>query len=299
MDLNEIVIFVKVAQLGSFSAAAKNLDLPKSTVSTKISSLEKRLGLNLIHRTTRKINLTSIGQQFYDRCVTNIENLKNAEEEVVFSKKSPTGKIVVSAPVFLGSYFLPEVICNYKKEFPDVDIELILTDRNVDIVAEGVDLALRAGKLADSSLMAKKIGETSFGLFASAEYIKKNGKLTHPKDLKNHHCLQFTALGKDKWVLSNSLEKQSVTIPMSQSFVADDLYIIKSLVMKSTGIALLPVFLCHEELKNKDLVQVLPDWRTEVRPISFVYASGRFLLPKVKQFIEKSENTMSLVFNKK
>ncbi len=101
--------------------------------------------------------------------------------------------------------------------------------------------------------------------------------------------MQFSTLGKDKWSLTNVVEKQSVTVPMRQSFIADDLYIIKTLTLKSQGIALLPTFLCRDELKNKDLVPVLPNWRTEVRPIRFIYPSQRFLLPKVKSFIEKSE----------
>ena len=298
MDLNEIVIFIKVAQLGSFSAAGKFLDIPKSTVSTKISNLEKRLSANLIHRTTRKINLTSIGQQFYDRCVAEVENLKNAEEEIANSKKSPSGKLVISAPVFLGNSFLPEIICDYKKDYPEVSIELVLTDREVDLIGEGVDLAIRAGKLADSSFLTKKIGETYFALFASKAYLKKYGNLTHPIDLKNHNCLQFTPMGRDKWSLSNSADKQSVSVPMKKTFVADDLYTIKNLTLKSEGISLLPIFLCHEDIKSKDLVQILPKWRTEVRPVSFLYPSGKFVPPKVKYFMEKAEKTLQHILKK-
>ena len=298
MDLNEIVIFIKVAQLGSFSAAGKFLDIPKSTVSTKISNLEKRLAANLIHRTTRKINLTTIGQQFYERCVTEIENIKNAEEEIANSKKSPSGKLVISAPVFLGNSFLPQIICDYKKEYPDVNIELVLTDREVDLIGEGVDLAIRAGKLADSSFLTKKIGETYFGLFASKAYLKKFGTPTHPIELKNHNCLQFTPMGRDKWSLSNSVDKQSVSVPMKKSFIADDLHTIKNLTLKSEGISLLPMFLCHEDVKAKELVQVLPKWKTEVRPVSFLYPSGKFVPAKVKHFMEKAEKTLQYILKR-
>lgn len=298
MDLNEIVIFIKVAQLGSFSAAGKLLGIPKSTVSSKIAHLEKRLSANLLHRTTRKINLTSIGQQFYDRCVSEVENLRNAEDEILNSKKSPFGKLVVSAPVFLGNSFLPEIICNYKKDYPDVSIELVLTDREVDLIEEGVDLAIRAGRLADSSFLTKKIGETYFGLFASKAYLKKFGNPVHPIDLKNHNCLQFTPLGRDKWSLSNSIDKQSVSVPMKKGFIADDLHTIKNLTLKSEGISLLPIFLCHEDVKAKELVQVLPKWRTEVRPVSFLYPAGKFVSPKVKYFMEKAEKTLQYVLKK-
>ena len=113
MDLNEITIFVKVAQLGSFSKAAQSLNIPKSTVSTKLSNLENRLGISLMHRTTRKINLTQIGDQFFKRCLSSIDNLKSAEDEVVFNKGEPQGKLTVTAPVFLGNSFFPEVLQKY------------------------------------------------------------------------------------------------------------------------------------------------------------------------------------------
>ena len=190
MDLNEIVIFIKVAQLGSFIRASESLGLPKSTVSTKVSQLEKRLGVSLIHRTTRKINLTQIGKQFYERCAENIQNLKSAEEEITFLKTVPTGKIKISAPIFLGGYFLPEILKNFKKDYPDVSVELILTDRTVDLIGEGVDVAIRAGALQDSVLISKKIGATYFSLYASPGYLKKHNKIILPNSPNSLPILQ-------------------------------------------------------------------------------------------------------------
>lgn len=289
MDLNEIVVFLKVAQLQSFTRAAENLGIPKSTVSTKVSQLEKRLGVTLIHRTTRKISLTQIGKQFYDRCSESVQNLKSAEEEITFSKSAPTGKIKISAPVFLGAYFLPNIIADFKNDYPNVDIELFLTDRSVDLIGENVDLAIRSGQLQDSALIAKKIGVTHFSLFASPTYLKKYGKISHPKDLKFHKCIQFTPIGRDKWVLINPEAKQTFTIPLKSEFLVDDIATIKELVLRNQGIALLPAFSCIEDVKNKNLISVLHPWRTDIRPIHFVYPSAKFQLPKLKQFIHYAE----------
>lgn len=292
MDLNEIVIFLKVAQLQSFTRAAENLGIPKSTVSTKVTQLEKRLSVTLIHRTTRKINLTQIGQQFYDRCSESVQNLKSAEEEITFAKSAPSGKIKISAPVFLGAHFLPAIIADFKSVYPNVDIELFLTDRSVDLIGENVDLAIRSGHLQDSALIAKKIGVTHFSLFASPAYLKKYGKLSHPKDLKIHKCIQFTPIGRDKWLLVNPESKQTFTIPLKGEFLVDDIDTIKELVRRDQGIALLPAFSCIEDTKNKNLVAVLPVWRTDIRPIHFVYPSAKFQLPKLKQFISCADRIM-------
>ena len=292
MDLNEIVVFIKVAQLGSFIRASESLELPKSTVSTKVSQLEKRLGVSLIHRTTRKINLTQIGRQFYERCAENIQNLKSAEEEITFLKSVPTGKIKISAPIFLGGYFLPEILQAFKNDYPDVNVELILTDRTVDLISEGVDVAIRAGALADSVLISKKIGATYFSLYASPDYLKKHDKILHPKDLKDHHCLQFPPVGKDKWVLTNASLKQTVSVSMQGRCLVDDIGTIKSLACLDQGVALLPAFSCTENVLIKELVPVLPAWRTDVRPIHFVYPSAKFQLPKLKQFIAIAEKIM-------
>ena len=292
IDLNEIVVFIKVAQLGSFIRASESLELPRSTVSTKVSQLERRLGVSLIHRTTRKINLTQIGRQFYERCAENLQNIKSAEEEITFLKSVPTGKIKISAPIFLGGYFLPEILQAFKKEYPDVSVELILTDRTVDLIGEGVDVAIRAGMLQDSVLISKKIGATYFSLYASPGYLKKHSKISHPKDLKDHHCLQFPPVGKEKWVLSNATLKQTVSVALQGRCLVDDIGTLKSLARLDQGVALLPAFSCAENVLAKELLPVLPGWRTDVRPIHFVYPSTKFQLPKLKNFIAIAETIM-------
>ena len=167
-----------------------------------------------------------------------------------------------------------------------------MSDRTVDLISEGVDLAVRGGNLHDSSLIAKKISSSYFALYASAQYLKNNETILHPKDLKGHRCIQFLALGRDKWALSNG--KQTVTVPMSEQFVIDDLGTIKEMTISGQGVGLLPSFICIEEVTKKRLVRVLPDWKSEVRPVSFVYPPNKFILPKLRSFMDIAEEIIKL-----
>jgi DNA-binding transcriptional LysR family regulator len=283
VDLNEITVFVKVAQAGSFTLAAKQLGMPKSTVSARVSSLEKRLGTTLIQRTTRKLSLTQAGRSYFERCLQALHEIESAESEVANAQGEPRGILKITAPATLGSSLLPEILVSYTKAYPKVNVELILSDRQVDLVAEGVDLAIRGGELGDSSLIQKKLGMSYFAPFASPAYLKKRGTPSHPKDLRDHQCLQFTPLGREKWEFAR--EKTKVSVPLSGKFVIDDLPTTKELALSGGGIALLPTFLCGAEAKGGKLVRVLPDWISLPRPVSFVYPSQRFVSNRLQAFI--------------
>ncbi|MNJ96765.1 HTH-type transcriptional regulator DmlR [compost metagenome] len=285
MDLNEVAVFVKVVQSGSFSRAASQLGMPNSTVSAKVSALEKRLGVTLLQRTTRKLHVTQAGQAFFERSLTALQELQVAEEEVTLNQGEPQGTLKITAPVGLGSSLLPEVIAKCLDKYPKLNIELVFADRVVDLISEGVDLAIRAGELSDSSLIAKKLGVGYFAPFASASYLKNHGTPSHPKELRAHVCLQFSSMGKDKWELINR-NKSKVTVPLPGKIIADDLNTIKDLALMGEGIALLPTFLCQTETKRNKLVRILAEWKSDVRPISFVYPPHRFVAPKLQAFIE-------------
>ncbi|MFS4460515.1 LysR substrate-binding domain-containing protein [Bdellovibrio sp. HCB2-146] len=285
MDLNEVAIFVKVIQAGSFNQAAKQLGMPKSTVSSKVSALEKRLGVTLLHRTTRKLQITQAGQAYFNRSMSALQELEGAEKEVTANQGQPQGTLRITAPSLLGSSLLPEVVAEFMKKYPQVKIDLIFADRLVDLISEKVDLAIRAGELEDSSLVVKKIGVGYFAPVATAGYLKAHGTPTHPKELRDHRCLQFTPLGREKWELLNK-NKSKVTIPMDQKLVADDLYAIRELALAGEGVALLPTFLCETEIRKSKLVRILPEWRSDIRPVSFLYPPQKFVNPKLKAFID-------------
>lgn len=284
MDFNEILIFVRVVQAGSFNKAAERLGMPNSTVSTKVSAFEKRLGVTLLHRTTRKLSLTQVGEAFYQNALKHVEGLIAAEAEAALNQGEPSGTLRITAPALFASSILPDVISAYADKFPRVRIELIASDTALDLIGENIDLAIRAGTLPDSSLKSVKLGVSYFAPFASATYLKKAGKISHPKDLLDHACIQFTPLGKERWTLVHP-NKSKVIVAMNQRFVLNDLYLVRELALNGKGVALLPTFACDKAVKEKALTRVLPEWRSDARDVHFVYPAHRYAPPKLSAFI--------------
>lgn len=290
MDLNEIAVFIKVVEMGSFTQAAKQLGMPNSTVSAKVSDLETRLGISLIKRTTRKLFVTDEGKAFFERCYRGLEELKAAEEELTAGQKEPQGLLRVTAPIELGVIVVSKIVQAFQSKYPKVKFDLNLSDRTVDLVGEGFDIAIRAGELKDSSLIAKKLGSVYFALFASPQYLKKAGALQSPKDLRNHTCLQFTPMGVEQWKLAGP--KGAVSIPMKQQIMSNELNSIKSMALNHIGIALLPYFYCQIDQQQGKLVRVLPEWRSNLNPVHFVYAGHKHTSRKIEAFISVASEIM-------
>jgi DNA-binding transcriptional LysR family regulator len=284
MDLNEIHIFVRVVQTGSFNKAATQLAMPNSTVSTKVSALEKRLGITLLHRTTRKLSLTQAGEIFYQSALKHIDGLISAELEASLSQSEPTGTLRMTAPSMFSSTILPEVITAYTQKFPKVDVELLASDSSLDLISENIDIAIRAGSLSDSSLKSLKLGIGYFAPFASSTYLKTHEKIIHPKDLLDHTCIQFTPLGRNKWEFTNQ-SKSRVNVAMKQKMLINELYLVRELAVAGQGVALLPTFICEKDVQTKQLVRILRDWRSEAKDIHFVYPAQKYVSPKLSEFI--------------
>ncbi len=295
MDFNEVSIFIKVIQKGSFSAAAMALNMPKSTVSTKISNLEKQLGLSLITRTTRKIRLTPAGEAFYLRSNKAIEEILAAESELKAETMAPQGRLRITAPVDIGNTLLPNLAVHFLKLYPRVNLEIVLTDQNVDFLDDEIDLALRAGKLKDSSLIAKKIGEVSFRLYASPKYLAEKKTPVTIADLKTHHGVFFASLWKDGWTLKS--DKKSYQVKLAQKLVVNNMKMVHGLALEGAGIALLPTFFCEEDVKKGKLIPILKDVRSEIAPLHLVYPSQKYIPPAVRAFIELASGKFkSLLF---
>ncbi len=287
MDFNESAVFVKVVQAGSFSEAARQIGLPTSTVSTRISRLEKRLGITLLQRTTRRLSLTEAGTVYYHHASQGLSYLLEAEAAVDEARKQPQGKLKVTAPADLGDSLLANLIQRTQREFPELEMELLLTDRYIDLVAEGVDVAIRTGDLRDSSLIAKSLGTIHWELFASHEYLKKAAPLEEPQDIHAHHCLQFTPMGRDAWTLRS--EYSSMTIPLQARTMANSIGVVKSMTENGQGIALLPAFICKQGVNRGDLLRVLPDWQGKADPVHLVYPKQRFMPPKLRAFLDLAQ----------
>lgn len=294
MDFNEVAIFIKVVQEGSFSKAAHTLGMPNSTVSAKISSLEKRLGVTLIQRTTRKLNITPAGNAYFKRCMLGLEEIKAAEAEIANIQGEPQGLLRITAPTELGSTVLPQLVSEYTKKYPKVRIEILLTDRRVDLLSENVDLAIRAGEMKDSTLIARRVGAVYFALFASPKYLKANGNPTHPRELKQHKCLQFTPLGIDEWKMTSS--KGSLNVPMSARVLINDMAALRKMAVMGDGIVFLPTYYCYTEVSNKQLIRILPEWRSNLAPVHFVYPAQRFVTPKLSAFMAMASDAIKQSF---
>lgn len=294
MDLNEVAVFIKVVQLGSFSQAAKQLGMPNSTVSGKVSSLEKRLGITLIQRTTRRLNVTPAGQAYFKRCIQGLEEIKAAEIEIAAIQGEPQGLLRITAPVELGGTVLPGLISEYTRKFPKVSVETLLTEQRLDLLSENIDLAIRAGELKDSTLIAKKIGSVYFAMFATAKYLKTNGTPNHPRELRQHRCLHFTPLGLGEWRLVGP--KGTLNVPILAHVVANDFMLLKAMALMSDGIVLLPTHFCLPEVSAGKLVRILPEWRSALNPVHFVYPAQRFVTPKLSTFIAMATETMKKSF---
>jgi DNA-binding transcriptional LysR family regulator len=283
MNLDGIQVFVKVIQLGSFTAAAKYLKMPTTTVSSKVAQLERDLGVTLIQRTTRKLQLTEGGVSFFKRCVIAMEEIEAGENELSVGKSEPEGTIKISTVAELGHTILPRLIRGYLEKYPKMNVELILTPRVVDLIGEGVDLAIRYGQLKDSSLIAKKIADISFELWASPSYIKKYGAPKTSRDLKKHSIIRFTAWSP---TLSFSSNKEVIEVATSNRLVVDDLSTVKEFAIQGQGIGILPHFVGAMETESGRLVRVTSNISWGVVPLSFVYPPQRFVSLKVQSFIQ-------------
>lgn len=282
MELSDVAAFVKVVQAGSFTQAARLLEAPKSTVSAKVATLEKRLGVTLLHRTTRQLRMTEDGETFFRACSKALADISAAEASITMQQETPKGRLVVTGPVDFGGV-LAIFLRTFLDKYPGINVDLILSNRFVDLVGENVDIAIRAGNLKDSSLLAKRLGTMRGGLYASPAYLKGAGVPKQPSDLSRHTCIRFT--GKDDWDLETKGRK--VSIKVDGRTTVDQLPAIKDLVLHGLGISLLPTFFCREEVAKGLLTPVLGDWFGPPVPISIVYPAEKFQHPKTRVFIEE------------
>ncbi len=287
MELDAISVFVKVVQAGSFTQAAKQLGMPNSTVSARVATLERRLGTTLIHRTTRKISVTEAGEAYFRRCVQALGEIEAAESEIASTQKDPRGVLRLTAPVDLGHTLLPGIVQTLLKRHPDLGVDLVITNRVVDLVGEGIDVAIRAGELEDSTMIAKGFVSSKLEFYASPAYLKKAGTPSAPKDLERHALIRFTdgeATAPTELEVSDG--KTSVRVRVGGRIQADDLETIKIFAVRGEGIGCFPGFICEDEIEKGKLVRVLPKWYFGDGHFSLVYPAQRFVSPKIQAFIK-------------
>ena len=284
MDLNEIVVFAKVVDTRSFTAAAQQLGLPKSTVSRKVAQLEERLGVRLLQRTTRKLSLTEIGQAYFERCQRIVADIMQAEQMVTDMQSTPRGLLRVTAPVDLGAFALGGLVTEFLTEYTDIHVELYLTDRVVDLVDEGVDLGIRFGPLAESTLIARKLTSVEMRMCAAPSYLTRKGTPQHPDDLDVHDIIAFVPIPRlATWSLHGP-DGTAVELTPSARLSSNNLMAVRDSVYAGGGITLLPEFVCGD--CSSGLVHLLPEWTADPAELYAVYPSTRNISPKLRAFIE-------------
>jgi DNA-binding transcriptional LysR family regulator len=283
-DLNELSIFVRVAQLGSFSAAAHALGMSVSSVSRKVAELEARLGLSLIKRTTRKLNLSEHGLSFFERCAPLLAGLEEAEAGVTAARLEPEGVLHVTAPAALGRGEFIDFISGFLSRYPKLRIELAITNQYLDFVATEVDVAIRFGELADSGVIAKRLGLSQRVLVAAPEYLKRCGKPRLPADLERHDCVLFKSKSDGaEWTLQSN--RQRARVGVRGRVTANNLEAVNELAVRGHGIALLPEPYLVAGSALGTLEHVLLAWTSAPIPVHAVYLNRKFVPAKVQTFL--------------
>lgn len=278
-------VFVSVVELGSLTAAGDVFKLTPAMVSRYVAELEKRLGVTLLTRTTRRQHLTEIGLEYYQKCKEILQQIADVEAGAEAMGNSPKGLLRVSASIWFGSLTLAPVIGDYLRKFSEVNIQLSLSDRFVDIVEEGFDVAIRIGELNDSSLVARKLSVFDFAICASPEYLAQAGRPRTPEELQHHQCLGFTNWGQQSgW---RALQKKNGWKSMQMPrFEADNAQALLAAAVKGVGIIMMPRDMLQPEMDAGRLIQLMKGHTPPPRPIHAVYPKNKKSTPKLKTFVD-------------
>jgi DNA-binding transcriptional LysR family regulator len=282
--MTSMATFVKVVDVGGFAAAARKLDMSPSTVITHVRALEERLGVRLLNRSTRRVSLTEVGQAYYERCLQILADVDDAENVAQALQSTPRGTLRLNASVAIPPFLAP-VIAEFSSLFPDVAITMAMTDRMVDLVEEGFDLAIRTIATPDSSLIVRRIASFRLLVCAAPDYLAKHGTPQRPSDVANHNCLLYSYAPKDtEWTFIGPEGEQR--IPVSGNLHSNSANALRLAAVHGQGLAILPSFLLVDEIRSGKLVPVLTEFLREEHPISAIYPHRHHLSAKVRSFLD-------------
>src|SRR5512140_376961 len=281
----EMSVFAAVVDAGSFVGASDALDMSKPAVSRYVAELETRLGVRLLHRTTRKLSLTEEGEVFYARCVELLENIEEAEAEITSRSGEATGQLKVSVPVSFGLLHLAPLWAEFMARHAKVVLDLTLSDRMVDLVEEGLDVAVRIARLPSSSLVRRKLSSTRMILCASAAYLESHGTPRQPSELAGHAILAYSLLSTgDAWEFEGPQGPVAVKVePRMRSNSGDTC---RTVALRHQGLVIQPSFLVGDDVKSGALVELMPDYRSIEMGIYAMYPTRKHVLPKVRLLID-------------
>jgi DNA-binding transcriptional LysR family regulator len=279
MDLNHLAVFIRVVEEKSFTAAARALAIPKSSVSRSVAHLEDELGVKLLHRTTRRTDLTEAGAKLVARVSPALDDIREAASAVSDLQEEIRGPVRLTAPHDLGVEVLARLVRSFTKRYPAVEVDVHLSSRVVHLAAEGFDLAVRGGAVRDTSLVARTAGSFDLRLYASRRYAAARGLPTTPADVERHDCVRHH-IG-DGGVVMTHTDGATTTIQLGGPVGTDDLSFVKRSVLCAAGIGLLPEYLCVREERSGKLVRVLPEWAYRTGIVHVVYPAARYVPQRV------------------
>lgn len=283
--LTAMQMFVRVVETGSFSAVAKEMSSTQPTISKNIAELETWLGAKLLNRSTRSLRLTETGTDYYERCLAILQDVEEAEQMVGQLQTQPKGTVRVSTVVAFGSLHLVPRLAGFYEQFPDIRVDARLSDRLVDLVEEGADVAIRMGNLADSTLIAKKLCTSPFVTVASPGYLERRGIPGHPRDLRDHNYLQYADAGSSR---ESQFQDQGEPfhVRVEGNFVTNNSEALRMALTSGLGISRAPRWLVGDAIEAGRLICVLEEFQPEPMSIYAVYPPGRHLPSKVRSFID-------------
>ena len=285
LDLDDLMVFTKVVEAGNLTRAGKLLGLPKSTVSRRITRLEENLGAQLLHRSTRAVTVTDDGALFFEYCLRSIGVLRDGERALQSKQINPQGVVRVALPYVLGQSLVGQMLAEFLSLYPDVRLISVLSDNAVDLVKDGFDLAITMGPLADSGLIATKLGGAECGLFGAPTYFERMGRPQSHVDLSRFDLL---ALGnvdrREYWRLFRGDDE--VTVEFTPKLLCNDLLLLRHAALSGLGVANLPAFVCKHDLAEGRIVDVLPGWRADGVNFFAVFPDHKAMPVRVRALID-------------
>jgi len=283
-DVVSMTVFARVVQAGSFTSAATNLGLSKSVVSTRISDLEARLGVRLLHRTTRRLSLTPDGARLHEQCSRLLTVADEARQALDSSFREPNGVVRMSVPVGMGLWQLPNFVRDLYKMHPRLVLDISLSDHHVDLIAEGFDLAIRiAERLEPSELVARRVGRERMNVYGSPSYIAKHGAPQSPEDLVDHNCLRIGTLSR---IWTFRAGRQTVSATISGSLITDNIVMLRQATVDGIGLSRLPMSVARVDVEAGHLQQVLTDYTMGEANIFIVHPYRKHVPTKVRAVID-------------
>lgn len=285
LDMGDLLVFTKVVETESLTKAGQLLGLPKSTVSRRLSRLEDHLGAQLLYRSTRSVTVTQDGALFFQYCLRSMGVLRDGERALQSHHSHPQGVVRIAIPYVLGQTLVAPLLADFLTVYPDVRLVSVLSDDVIHLLRSGFDLALAVGPLADSDLVAVKLGTTECGAFGSPGYFERKGMPQNHVELPRFDLLAAgTTDRRHKWRLHNG--KEEVTVEYLPKLVCNDLILLRHAVLSELGIASLPAFLCKSDLAEGRLIEVLPGWQTADMSFYALFSDPKTVPVRVRSLID-------------